>query len=401
MRVFLSVLCCFLLISQTSTVTASTPQRDAASGQPQAATKADGPPTLEDGTPVRLRLSQTVSSADAHVNDRVEFEVLEEVKVAGALIIAKGATALGTVTEAQSKRRMARGGKLEIVMDSVRLTNGQRASLRAVKDAKGGGHTGGMTAGIVATGLLFWPAAPFFLFMHGKDISIPKGTEVPTFVNGNLPLELANFQQSAPGAAQPLQTSGLVTVSVTSTPAGADISVDHNFVGSTPSSVGLSAGKHVISVKKQGFKDWEREVTVSSGTINLAAELVSGQNGSGSEPPATNPVPLQPPTPTPVIEARPKIQPQIAEQPPRGWIGVSTATQGLVGFAITTVVSDGPAAVAGLSVGDIITTLNGTLIAEKNFDEEIARLKPGSTLTVTYLRKAWKSDATVTVGKER
>jgi hypothetical protein len=54
-----------------------------------------------------------------------------------------------------------------------------------------------MTAGIVATGLLFWPAAPFFLFMHGRDITIPKGAEVPTFINGNFRLESALFRQSA------------------------------------------------------------------------------------------------------------------------------------------------------------------------------------------------------------
>src|SRR5436309_8419646 len=120
---------------------------------------------LEDGTPVKLRIAQTVSSADAHVDDKVEFEVLEEVRVSDILVIPKGGIAWGTVTEAQPKRRMARGGKLEIVMDSVRLVDGQKAALRAVKNAKGGGHTGAMTAGIVATGLLFWPAAPFFLFM--------------------------------------------------------------------------------------------------------------------------------------------------------------------------------------------------------------------------------------------
>jgi len=37
--------------------------------------------TLEDGTPVKLRISQTISSADAHVGQTVDFEVLEEIKV--------------------------------------------------------------------------------------------------------------------------------------------------------------------------------------------------------------------------------------------------------------------------------------------------------------------------------
>jgi hypothetical protein len=107
-------------------------------------------------------MAQTVPSADAHVNDRVEFEVLEDIKVSDVLVIPKGGIAWATVTEAQPKRRMARGGKLEIVMDSVRLTDGEKAALRATQEAKGGGHTGAMTAGIVATGLIFFPAAPFF-----------------------------------------------------------------------------------------------------------------------------------------------------------------------------------------------------------------------------------------------
>ena len=67
---------------------------------------------------------------------------------------------------------MARGGKLEIVLDSVRLIDGEKAALRAVKDAKGGGHTGAVTTGIVATGLLFWPAALFFLSSSTERLRI-------------------------------------------------------------------------------------------------------------------------------------------------------------------------------------------------------------------------------------
>ena len=62
---------------------------------------------------------------------------------------------------------MARGGKLNMNIDSVRLVDGEKVALRAIKEMKGGGHTGAMTGGIVATAIGFWPAAPFFLFMHG------------------------------------------------------------------------------------------------------------------------------------------------------------------------------------------------------------------------------------------
>jgi hypothetical protein len=78
---------------------------------------------LEDATPVRMRINRTVSSADAHVGDTVDFEVLEDVQVNGVLVIAKGGLAFATVTEAQAKRRMARGGKLDINIDYVRLVD--------------------------------------------------------------------------------------------------------------------------------------------------------------------------------------------------------------------------------------------------------------------------------------
>jgi hypothetical protein len=275
----LLVLCQPILQATASQSTTATPQQNTTPAE-QHLIGACEQPCLEDGTPVRLRISQTVSSASAHVNDRVEFEVLEDIKVSGVLVVPKGGIAWGTVTQAQPKRRMARGGKLEIVMDSVRLADGEKAALRATKEAKGGGHTGAMTAGIVATGLIFFPAAPFFLFMHGKDITIPKGTEVPTFIDGNFHLDLAKFQTGAT-VTQTAQSTPATNIgaelSVSSTPAGADILVDGAFVGSTPSTIGVSAGEHVITVSKKGYKSWERKVTVTSGKIEITAELEVAQ----------------------------------------------------------------------------------------------------------------------------
>jgi hypothetical protein len=234
-------------------------------------------------------MSQTVSSADAHVNDRVQFEVLEEIKVSGMVVIPKGGIAWANVTEAEPKRRMARGGKLEIVMDSVRLADGEKAALRATQEAKGGGHTGAMTAGIVATGLIFFPAAPFFLFMHGKDITIPQGTEVPTFVDGNFQLDLTKFQPNNGTVAQapPVDTqsssaaAGTAEVSITSNVSGADIEIDGAFVGSTPSTLTVPSGPHTIDVKKAGYATWECKMQVTGGKIAVSADLQAA-----STPPA-------------------------------------------------------------------------------------------------------------------
>jgi hypothetical protein len=249
---------------------------------------------LQEATPVRLRLTRNVSSADAHEGESVDFEVLEDVAANGIVVIPKGSVAIGTVTEAQPKRRMGRAGKLEIVLDYVRLADTEKAPVRAVKDAKGGSHTVGMTAGIVATGLLFFPAAPFFLFMHGKDITVPKGAEITAYVNGDVRLETKNFHaqtdQSVPSAAEPqsapTQTEPTPspaaaaaapangTVEVHSTPEGAEVYVDGAFVGNAPATLRLAPGQHTVRVTQSGFKEWSREIAVQAGSeAHLSASL--------------------------------------------------------------------------------------------------------------------------------
>ena len=248
---------------------------------------------LEDATPIRLRFNRTVSSADAHVGDTVDFEVLQDLSVNGTLVIPKGGLAFGTVTEAQPKRRMARGGKLEINIDNVKLLDSQRAALRAVKGGSGGGHVGAMTGAIVATGIVFFPAAPFFLFMHGKDITMPKGAEFTAYVNGDVKMDLAKFQPPATGAPSPaVATNGTpAAANVTkgrmhleSAPPGADIELDGSFVGNTPSDVEIAEGEHTIGIKKVGFKSWERKMKVSSGSsVNVSAELEKGEEKAQSQ----------------------------------------------------------------------------------------------------------------------
>jgi hypothetical protein len=242
---------------------------------------------LEEATPVKLRFNRTVSSADAHVGDTVDFEVLQDISVNETLVIPKGGFAFGTVTEAQPKRRMARGGKLEINIDYVKLLSSEKAALRSVKGGKGGGHTGAMTAGIVATGIVFFPAAPFFLFMHGKDITMPKGAEFTAYVNGDMKLDIAKFQRGAPAAQQGLSASSpdqnvspaSAKLQIESTPPAADIEVDGRFVGSTPSEVQVAEGDHTVVVKKSGFKNWERKLKASAGSsVRIGAELEKADN---------------------------------------------------------------------------------------------------------------------------
>lgn len=269
-----------LCLMFTSVVSQNTNNKDAKNKPSQAEATSPATPRpplafgLSEDTPIRLKLTRTMSSKDATLNEKVDFEVLEDVKVGDVVVVQHGGMAIATVTEAQHKRRMGRGGKLNINIDYVQLVSGDKVPLRAVKGGSGGNHTGAMTGAIVATSILFFPAAPFFLFMHGKDITIPKGTEITAYVAADTPLEPAKFTTSA-GALPPTSVpSDVTTVTINSTPAGADILIDAKFVGNTPSTLSIAPGEHTIAIEKSGFKTWQRTMTVAiHGSANIDATL--------------------------------------------------------------------------------------------------------------------------------
>jgi hypothetical protein len=161
-----------------------------------------------------------------------------------------------------------------VTISYARLADQQKVALRAVKDAQGGGHVGAMTGAMVATSIVFFPAAPLFLFMHGKDVTIPQGTEITAFVDGDMHLDMAKFgvAPSAPPDAA-VASEAQASLIVESTPPGADIDVDGGFIGNTPSTVTVAPGSHEIAVKKKGFVDWTRKLDVTGGSIHLNADL--------------------------------------------------------------------------------------------------------------------------------
>jgi len=254
------------------------PAAQVAPATPAAAAR-PAPYTLLDGTAIKLRLSENLTSASAKMGDQVSFEVLEEVDVNGVAVVPKGAQALGTVTTAEPKKSMGRAGKLDVHIDSVRLLDGEKAALSATKSEKGGGHTGAMTAGMVGTAIVFFPAAPLLLFIHGKDITIPKGTEITAFVAGDMKLDMAKFAPAPAVDAPVVASAGTGSVATTTAiPVEAsvpncDIEIDGSFVGSTPSTVSVAPGQHTITVKKKGYTDWSRSMSVSGPTAHLSADL--------------------------------------------------------------------------------------------------------------------------------
>jgi serine protease Do len=69
------------------------------------------------------------------------------------------------------------------------------------------------------------------------------------------------------------------------------------------------------------------------------------------------------------------------------------------GAIVSDAMSEGPAAGSGIRTGDIITKVNGTVVKNpKELSETIARIEPGSKITVTALRDGKEKNFDVTLG---
>jgi len=74
------------------------------------------------------------------------------------------------------------------------------------------------------------------------------------------------------------ESAGTATVKILSEPADADIYVDGEFVGDTPSVLHLSAGAHMVEIQAMGKKSWKRQMNVLEGSkITLNATLEPGK----------------------------------------------------------------------------------------------------------------------------
>jgi len=151
---------------------------------------------IPDGTPVKLRLAESVSSAHARVGDPLGFVVVRDVSVGGFTVIPAGTMAHGSVTEVKGRRFLGMGGQVSLKLDSVDLVNGDRVGLSASKKVKGGSRTKLMVGAMIVTGLVFLPAAPIFLLTRGHDSTVVKSTEITAQIDGATSLLSAGLERS-------------------------------------------------------------------------------------------------------------------------------------------------------------------------------------------------------------
>lgn len=137
-------------------------------------------------------------------------------------------------------------------------------SVPTARDAKGGGHVDAMTGAMVATAIVFSPAAPLFLFMKRKDITIPQGTEIAAYTEGDIVLNPAKFvpdpalaeSQSPMNETQSASAMdpAVSSVEIKSIPDGTEITIDGKFRGNTSSTLKLAPASTRSGSKSQASR---------------------------------------------------------------------------------------------------------------------------------------------------
>jgi hypothetical protein len=134
---------------------------------------------LANNTPIRVKLSKTISSATAHAGDAVELEVVEDVIVDGVTVLPVGSKVSGVIAEAEPKKRFGHGGKLAFSITSMTLADGEQVKVRCYQEASGSSNTS---------------ADAVLPLSSGKDVAIPKDVEFTALVDGEARLKREGFE---------------------------------------------------------------------------------------------------------------------------------------------------------------------------------------------------------------
>ena len=133
---------------------------------------------LREGSAVILKFAAELNSKTANEGDPVEFLLDEDVKVGDAIVVAKGAHAVATVSHARRAGMVGRPGELNVQIEYL-IAGTNHVRIRGSKGREGDSRTGSA----VALTVLFGPIG---LIKHGKNVDIPAGTPLTAYVDQDI-----------------------------------------------------------------------------------------------------------------------------------------------------------------------------------------------------------------------
>jgi len=247
--------------------------------------------TLPQGTPVRLKLHDVLTTENVVKGDQIRFDVAEDVVVATHVVIEKGAPAVGTVVVVKGAgKRNAKDASVTFEFKFVRSVDSQDISLRAHQDKRkkseakenwieannsltgyperviGAEKGQGYDAYVDASATVRVADTPVTLPPVTLPPVAPVAPAQPPPSNPQVAPPVSPLSPPAPGAANPQVSEEPAMVDFDSNPPGADILIDGAMVGNAPVKLPVAAGRHLIQLRIGGYNTWTRQMRVEPGS---------------------------------------------------------------------------------------------------------------------------------------
>ena len=135
--------------------------------------------TVPVDTLIKIKLVTPLNTDVSKVGDKVKFQAAEDVIYNGKLIIAAGAPGEGVVTKVKSARNFGRNGEIDVNFQQIQAFDGTMLETTLGEKAKKEIENLAIAAGASLAGIaLLGPVGIVGgIFVNGKDIDLPVGTE--------------------------------------------------------------------------------------------------------------------------------------------------------------------------------------------------------------------------------
>jgi PEGA domain len=201
---------------------------------------------VPEGTPVQLRLKTNLASESAQEGMRVDFEVELPVLVNDLTAIPEGAVAWGAVQNVKKKKF------IQFDVEGLRLPNMQQIKLRSVRQKPKNADKDQIR---IETKV-------------GGDVGVSQGAQFTCYVDSDVSINITPPPPAPPppsvATAALKLAPELVTVQFFSDPMGADILIDGEYAGNTPSILKLTPAKHRLEFQLAGYTTLGRILDLTS-----------------------------------------------------------------------------------------------------------------------------------------
>lgn|GEM_PF-2816189 len=190
---------------------------------------------IPEGTPIRVRLEQRLSSANAWEGQTIHLAVSDDIRIGGVVVIPLNAVVSGTVTQVTPKTCWTGAGEVDFTVDYILTPDGDKIPIRY---------------DVVKSGV------------KGHDVVLNRGFPIGVYIDTNYTFTLRSADDDKPA-----------TLAVTSATQRAEVEVDGRFVGTVPTTLQVAPGSHAVRVSKNGFS-WDRLISATpGGFVNLDGVL--------------------------------------------------------------------------------------------------------------------------------